>query len=117
MKKLEHKTTEEHYNKYRNMGEKARINIKEFCNYNGYTVKNLRELYLEDNFLNNIPLINFDSYYHFFIKPDKNLRKIITHIADNVCCIKHLLIYEVLEAAPIFVENGENYSGHPPLKK
>ena len=58
---------------------------------------------IEDNNLNNIPLIEFDSYY--LVLPNY-VRKIVTNFADNCCLYKHLLIYEVLGIIPVFTNNG-----------
>lgn len=115
MNNLEHKTTEEHYNKYRDMANSAgiRFNTEDYMGYMGYmgfTKEQLLKLYIEDNLLNNIPLRDFDSFYFFYLLHTKN---IITNLADNVCVLKHLLIYEVLEAIPIFVD-GKKYGVYPP---
>ena len=39
MEKLNHKTTEEHYNKFRDMANRAGITFKNKKNYLGYTKK------------------------------------------------------------------------------
>lgn len=115
MDRIEHKTTEEHYNKYRDMVSRAGITFKNNrSDYMGFNKEQLLELYLEDSFLNNIPLRDFDCIYLYC---PAHIRKIITNLADNICVLKHLLIYEILEATPIFVENGKNYKDYPPLKK
>ena len=114
MERLEHKTTEMIYNKYRDMAVLAGITFKNSNTYMGFTKKELLNLYTEDNFLNNIPLRDFDCIYLFL---PLHIKRIIKCPADNVCLYKHLLIYEVLEVTPIFVENVKNYKGYPPLKK
>ena len=103
MKKLEIKTTEGSYNKYRDMAEKAGISFSRNDKYFGYTKQELLALYIKDNYLNNIPLESFDSMYR--VLPHYT-RKIITNLAENTCVWKHLLIYEVLGIAPIFVDKG-----------
>ena len=114
MAKLECKTTEEHYNKFRDMTNKAGITFKNSKYYMGFTKDQLLELYNKDNLLNNIPLRDFDCIYMFL---PMYVKRIITNLADNTCVHKHLLIYEVLGATPLFVENNKNYKGCPPLKK
>lgn len=99
MNNLEHKTTEEHYNKYKDMASRAGISFKNKEDYMGFTKEQLLKLYIEDNLLNNVPLRDFDSFYFFYLSHTK---KIITNLADNTCVLKHLLIYEVLGVTPIF---------------
>ena len=114
MERLEHKTTEMIYNKYRDMAVLAGITFKNSNTYMGFTKEQLLNLYIEDNFLNNIALRDFDCIYLYL---PLHTKKIIKCLADNVCLYKHLLTYEVLGATPIFVENGKNYVEHPPFKK
>ena len=110
MTKLEHKTTEEHYNKFRDMASKAGITFKNSTLYMGFTKEQLLKLYMEDNLLNNIPLQDFDCLYLFL---PLHTKRIITNLLYNVCVYKHLLIYEVLEATPIFVESGKTMQNTP----
>ena len=114
MEKLEMITTVRIYNKYRDMAEKAGISFSRNDKYFGYTKQELLALYIKDNYLNNISLESFDSMYRVL---PAYTRGVITNLADNTCVWKHLLIYEVLGIAPIFVENGKNYKEWPPLKK
>jgi len=101
MKNLTKKTTKEHYEKFRDMAIGAEITLKRLPKPLGYSVEELRKLYIEDNNLNNIPLIELDSFY---LCLPSYTRKIITNMADNCCVYKHLLIYEVLGATPIFTD-------------
>ena len=97
------KTTKEHFEKFRDMANEAGISFKRSKEYMGFTKEQLLKLYIEDNHLNNIPLIEFDSYY--LVLPNY-VRKIVTNLADNCCLYKHLLIYEVLGIIPVFTNNG-----------
>ena len=97
------KTTKEHFEKFRDMANEAGISFKRSKEYMGFTKEQLLKLYIEDNNLNNIPLIEFDSYY--LVLPNC-VRKIVTNFADNCCLYKHLLIYEVLGIIPVFTNNG-----------
>ena len=99
-------TTKEHYEKFRIMAEEAGITLKRLSKPLGYSVEELRKLYIEDNNLNNIPLVKLDSFY---LCLPSYTRKIITNMADNCCVYKHLLIYEVLGVVPVFVDNPLNF--------
>lgn len=114
MVKLENRTTEEHFNKFRDISIKAGISFKNSTLYMGFTKDGLLKLYMEDNLLNNIPLQDFDCIYLFL---PLHVKRIITNPSYNVNVYKHLLIYEVLGAIPIFVENGKTIKDTPPLKK
>ena len=94
-------TTKEHYEKFRIMAEEAGITLKRLSKPLGYSVEELRKLYIEDNNLNNIPLVELDSFY---LCLPSYTRKIITNMAYNCCVYKHLLIYEVLGVVPVFVD-------------
>lgn len=96
---LYHKTTKQHFEKFQEMIEKTGLTLKYTENPFGYTKKELLKLYQEDDLLNNIPLHMFDSYYYFLTPTTK---KIINCLCYNCCCLKHLIIYEVLEATPLF---------------
>ena len=97
---LTHKTTKEHYGKFKGMAKIAGITFKNSTEPLGYDKKRLLELYIEDEHLNNIPLHVFDSYYSFYISA--STKKYIKSSADNTCVLKHLIIYEVLGATPHF---------------
>ena len=97
------KTTKEHFEKFRDMANEAGISFQTSERFMGFTKEQLLKLYIEDNNLNNIPLIEFDSYY--LVLPNY-VRKIVTNFADNCCLYKHLLIYEVLGIIPVFTNNG-----------
>ena len=101
METLTNNTTKEHYEKFRDMAEKAGITLKRLSKPLGYSVEELRKLYIEDNNLNNIQLVELDSFY---LCLPSHTRKIITNLADNCCVYKHLLIYEVLEVVPVFTD-------------
>ena len=105
MEILTKNTTKEHYEKFRIMAEEAGITLKRLSKPLGYTVEELRKLFIEDNNLNNIPWIELDSFY---LCLPSYTRKIITNIADNCCVFKHLLIYEVLGVVPVFVDTPLN---------
>ena len=94
-------TTKEHYEKFRDMAEKAGISFRSSDTYMGFTKSQLLKLYIEDNNLNNMPLIVFDSFY---LCLPSYTRKVITNMADNCCVYKHLLIYEVLKVVPVFTD-------------
>ena len=105
MEILTKNTTKGHYEKFRDMAEKAGITFKRSDTYMGFTKQQLLELYLQDNNLNNIPLRDFDCIY---LHLPSYIRKIITNMADNCCVYKHLLIYEVLGVVPVFTETPLN---------
>ena len=105
MEILTKNTTKEHYEKFRIMAEEAGITLKGYQKPLGYSVEELRKLYIEDNNLNNIQLVELDSFY---LCLPSYTRKIITNIADNCCVFKHLLIYEVLGVVPVFVDTPLN---------
>ena len=105
MEILTKKTTKEHYEKFRDMSQRAEITLKRLSKPLGYSVEELRNLYIEDNNLNNIPLIELDSFY---LCLPSYTRKVITNMADNCCVYKHLLIYEVLGVVPVFTDTPLN---------
>jgi len=106
MEILTRNITKEHYEKFRDMAEKAGITFKGVSEPLGYSVEELRELYIEDNNLNNIPSIGLDSFY--LCLPSYK-RKTITNMGDVCCVYKHLLIYEVLGVVPIFVDTPPKF--------
>ena len=106
MEILTKNTTKEHYEKFRDMAEKAGITFKGVSEPLGYSVEELRKLYIEDNDLNNIPVLEWDSFY---LCLPSYTRKIITNMADNCCVYKHLLIYEVLGVVPVFTDTPPKF--------
>ncbi len=96
-----HKTTKAHFKKFEKMIKNAKLSLKECETFFGYSKEKLEELYQKDNLLNNIVLQKFDNRY-FCLQP--SARKFIKNLADNCCCFKHLLIYEVLGATPIVID-------------
>ena len=99
---LTNKTTKKHYEKFKNMAEQTGITFSRSDRYFGYTKQEVLELFSKNEHLNNIPLTKFDSMY--LVLPHYT-RKIVTNLADNTCLYKHLLIYEVLGATPIFEDS------------
>lgn len=91
---MKHKTRREHYNKYKKLAEINHVSLKKS---NIFPLKDeLMKLYLQDKYLNNIPLYIFDG----LLKPGLHLT-----LAENTCMYKHLLIYEVLGLEPEFVDS------------
>lgn len=98
---LYHKTTKEHFEKFQAMVEKTGLTLRYSENPFGYTKQELIKLYQKDNLFNNIPLHTFDNSYYFLTLKEK---KQVDCLADNCCLWKHILIYEVLKATPLFLE-------------
>lgn len=88
--KLVARTTQEHYDKYARLSEHVPTGLAPYSK----DVEKLRELFLADEHLNNIPLRNFDAMvYSVRQYAGKGLS-----IAESCCILKHILIYRVLGA-------------------
>jgi len=97
------KTTRSHYEKYKEMARDCHVTFKNKEFPMDRTKETIIELFKRDNHLNNIPLYEFDSY--FYVGKFYHGREWIpSSLAENVCMYKHLLIYEVVGAEPVFVD-------------
>lgn len=98
MEKLIHVSSQTHYEKYAALSK----NVPTSYAPNHSNVELLREAYLKDNHLNNIPLHWFDQRYEAVrsIPQDKEtIKKYLVgglSLAENCCILKHILIYRVL---------------------
>ena len=95
MDKIICKTTRQHYEKYKELAQKAGVSLKDCKSFGGK--KKLTRLFLEDENLNQFPLQKFDVYFSFHLRTLKRFS-----LAENTCMYKHLLIYEVIGAIPEF---------------
>ena len=95
-KTVNHQTTKRHYEKYRDMAERACITLRDSTSFG--TKERLERLYKADPLLNNIPLYRFDGYYYWTRQIDGGPES----LAENLCMYKHLLVYEVLGCVPEF---------------
>jgi len=90
-------TTKEHYEKYKEMSEKIGLDLSD-----SKTILKLDRCQMirklkEDEYLNNIPLKNFDLWSNNLILPF-TMAKIPYSISNGVCCIKHQIIYQFIGA-------------------
>jgi len=92
---IAHPTTEDHYRKYAELAELTGFTPTSHHPMGEYEY--LLEKYLEDHLLNNIPLKEWDSWGVWLQCSTKRLS------TAELCCLgKHLVIYRVLGAFPIF---------------
>lgn len=101
---MKHKTTREHYYKYKRMVERNGVNIEGSPLVERYDVK---ALYLEDPNLNNIPLKIFDGYWYGWWASNRNPEIGPNSPAECVCMYKHALIFDYLGVEPEFVDKEE----------
>jgi len=119
-----HRTTKEHYEKYRDLAKRAHVTL---LNGNGkflgisntpceQALAGARDetrvgaivgcmgcwlcMYRIDQSLNSVPLKKWDMLVWSFW--DCQGRKIITNLGDGICMYKHLVIFEILGATPVF---------------
>lgn len=97
---MKHKTTKEHYEKYKQKVEDAHIYLDGHCL--GYDKEYLQRFYDRDPILNNIPLHEWDqivyAYWHYQGK------EVIQTLAEGVCAYKHAVVYQLLGAEPEFTD-------------
>ena len=96
---IAHPTTEDHYRKYAELAELTGFTPTSHHPMGEYEY--LLEKYLEDHILNNIQLKLWDNWGCWLQCSTKRLSK-----SELVCLGKHLVIYRVLGAIPIFYEYG-----------
>ena len=107
------KTTKQHYDKYEEMAQYLLSNgvswdynsIHFLIPYNqlgygeDYNMVWLKKKFNKDNVLNNIPLRLFDHFYDLY-RPRMTKKYPTYSLADNVCVLKHILIYWILKEKP-----------------
>ena len=94
---IAHPTTEDHYRKYAELASFTGYATTTYCPVGEYEY--LLEKYLEDRLLNNIPLKVWDNWGIWLRLRTKRLS-----MAELCCLGKHLVIYRILGAIPIFYE-------------
>ena len=119
LKKLTHKTTKEHYEKYRDLAIEARVTLKNSRDFLGY--RNVpcnqslagkldgacfgcwRCKWMIDKALNCVPLHIWDMmvYSHWGLHG----RSVVKTLAEGVSMYKHLVVYEIVGAEPEFVDS------------
>lgn len=105
VEKIKHKTTEEHYKKYKEICDERMIAYSYLDNFMGYTAQELLHHYLRDENLNTIPLEKWDHMIQTRnTHPNKTVRKIT--IAENVCLNKHIVKYHILGIEPEFINEN-----------
>jgi len=97
---IAHPTTEDHYRKYAELAELTGFTPTSHHPMGEYEY--LLEKYLEDHILNNIQLKLWDNWGCWLQCGTKRLS-----IAELCCLGKHLVVYRVLGAIPIFYERKE----------
>ena len=99
---MKHITTKEHYDKCENLVRKSGMSLKNWRNFFGLTKEELLEAYNKNKAFNKIiPLQKFDNLFYM------NKSNTIRTLSDNVCTLKHLLVFEILEAEPEFITERE----------
>lgn len=104
--KKKHKTTKAYYEKYAKISREAKIRVQVSTDPNGEKVTSfgkvawIRRGYNSDPHLNFIPLKRFDSLYAYH----RGIPKGPSSLAENVCVLKHSLIYDVLGMEPEFTD-------------
>jgi hypothetical protein len=89
------KTTRQHYDKFAELCSAYGL-VNANVSY-GKTKEEWVKLFNEDEHLNNTPLSFFDRHYHAFRQAFKS-----GSLSENVCMIKHHLIFNVIGATPVF---------------
>ncbi|NIQ88628.1 MAG: hypothetical protein GWN93_05935 [Deltaproteobacteria bacterium] len=122
MKPIQHKTTRRHYEKYRDMAKESGVTLLRTRDFLGYSHtrcnhwlmpkdiaypkcgKCWRCLYDQDRALNSVPLSKWDTMVVSFQVYHQH--RVVKTLAEGVCMYKHLVIYEILGAEPVF-DDGE----------
>jgi hypothetical protein len=93
------KTSKEYYEKYSNLAKEIGISYKGLKEINFgpqcYTKEELIEKFKEDKNLNNIPLKYWDEKCILYCS-------VRITLAEKVCLLKHLVIYDIIGAIPKF---------------
>lgn len=96
------KTSKDHFNKYRVLAESERICWRNVKFVFGKDKEQVRELFLKDNNLNNIPLSHWDMIGANLSAYNKTVRYM--SMSERVCFLKHLVIYDFLDIKPEFID-------------
>jgi hypothetical protein len=114
-------TTKKHFNKFANyikgINEKSLLSLVRGLYKDE---ESLKELFLKDKHLNNIDMRQIDALNSSVrsllisnktLKTEKKEGKVFSwfSLSDGCCIIKHILIYRVLKAKPIFEEDIKNF--------
>ncbi|MFA5696391.1 MAG: hypothetical protein WC917_02995 [Bacilli bacterium] len=94
------KSTKAHYQKYSDMAKVLHMSYKNYQSMLGYTKEELIEKFKEDKNLNNIPLPKWDIQASFI--PNIKYNGFTLSLAEKVCLLKHLAIYDIIGAVPEF---------------
>jgi hypothetical protein len=100
---LINKSTKAHYQKYSELAKVLHISYKNYPNMLGYPKEELIEKFKEDKNLNNIPLQKWDTQALFI--PNIKYNGFTLSLAEKVCLLKHLAIYDIIGAVPELREN------------
>ena len=102
-------TSKEHYNEFKSIIKGVNEeNLKNLVENLYKDVGELERKFKEDKHLNNIEMSLIDiKFYNIRELCIKN--KTSWSLSDNVCTIKHILIYRILKVKPIFEENLKDF--------
>lgn len=118
--KLKHRTTREHYEKYRDLAKRAGVTLENVGPvYMGYNVVPCNFAltgevgckrcwgckFLQDQWLNSVDLSAFDAAVHSYWMLQG--KKVVKTLAEGVCMYKHLVIYQIVKAEPEFTDEQE----------
>lgn len=101
-----HGTTRQHYEKYQQMCKASGFSLKH-TRLNVFGLEDFMDLqrrYVADRNLNNIPLRIFDGLYEIYRIYYQKRPGSARTASDYTCCMKWLLLYEVLMLEPEFVD-------------
>jgi len=90
MEKLIHETTKEHFEKYRDLAKRLGNDWSNLSSILGLNKEQMIEKYLEDKYLNSIPLKQWDNL--------ALCQNCAGSLAEKVCLVKHLTIYHFIGA-------------------
>jgi hypothetical protein len=94
------KSTRNHYQKYSEIAKLLHMSYKNKTSMFEYSADQLIEKFKEDENLNNIPLAKWDTQALFI--PNIKYNGFTLSIAEKVCLLKHLVIYDIIGAIPEF---------------
>ena len=95
---LINKSTKAHYQKYSEIAEILHMSYKNKTSMFDFSADELIEKFKEDKNLNNIPLGKWDTQASFI--PNIKYNGFILSLAEKVCVLKHLVIYDIIGATP-----------------
>lgn len=107
---MKHRTTKEHYEKYRDMATAAGVSLDTdgFMGFRHEPCESERCgecwmcMYMINKHLNFVPLKEWDAIVRSYWACQG--RGIIGSLGDGVCVYKHLVLYQILELEPEFAE-------------